>query len=125
MKSADVYVHLKSKRILLESCQAIAGCIQLESFTSPSVFFLESDSSEYLELECTFTTDDVDEIPDFLGRAMGYRFGMPEKDGSLGLLKCPETTLRVSWISQSVQYEEEDPHESSDSDVSDLVEEVL
>jgi hypothetical protein len=102
LKTVDVYLKTASKRILLESCNAIAGTVELQALTSPTLFFLETDPLVYLELECNFSTDDIDELPDFVGRAMGYRFGMPDQETVLGLLKCPEATLHIAWSSQTV-----------------------
>lgn len=76
-----------------------------------------------LELECSLDTEDIDQIPDFIGNCVGYRFVMPATDVSFGIVKCPETTLHVEWKQQAIRYRIEDSE--SDSDVSQIIEEVL
>lgn len=126
LKSANLYLHASKDRTLLECSDAIAGSIEFASATSPNLYFLETDSQVYLELDCTFDGNiDIDEVPDFLGTCLGYRFKMPLESTVMGFFKCPEATLQVSWDakSQCIEYKLDDSE--SDSDVSDIIEEVL
>lgn len=121
LKSASLSICIQGETVLLEMAHALAGEIHFESFTSPSLYFLETEAS--LFLDCAMTTDDIDQVPDFLGTAHGYRFGMPDESTILAKVQCPEEDLRVSWDGHSIQYTVE--NDDSDSDVSCLIEEVL